>query len=55
MIILTGKAVCVCCGEAYNIQDSDAWSPALYCAGECEAIDESCEDMEEGELDEDSE
>lgn len=26
MIILIGKAVCVGCGETYNIQDSDAWS-----------------------------
>lgn len=49
MIILTGKAICVGCGETYNIQDSDAWSPALYCTGECEAIDEFWEGMDEPE------
>jgi len=45
------KLTCDFCGEDYMTDESDAWSPFLYCSGECEALDEKeeSEELESGE------
>ena len=45
MSIETVNKTCSCefCGEEYETKTSDAWSPFLYCSGECEASDDAGE------------
>lgn len=43
------KCTCDFCGEDYMTDESDAWSPFLYCSGECEVFGEESEELESGE------
>ena len=44
--LVNTKCTCQFCYCDYMTDDFDAWSPFLYCCGECEALDESSEDEE---------
>ncbi len=40
IILKNTKCNCEFCKEDYMTDDSDAWSPFVYCSGECEVLDD---------------
>ena len=56
IVLQNTKCNCQFCGEDYFTNTSDAWSPFLYCSGECEVLDDAGDyELDEKETEDDEE